>query len=926
MTSYRFKQVAFSLLFALALVTQVQATITNVALYRLGENDPGAVSGGTVSSNTYDLAGGHHLIRYGIPVYTNSVSTNAATQLGSSLAVHFNGANQYFSNAVFTTVIDNFGLEAWVRPNNTNPSPGRFIAYNGYVTNGWGLLQSGNAYGFVFGDVVAVGATNSAVMDVWTHVAVVRNNGTSTLYINGIASGTNGLAPRPVTGGFAVGAPALNPFPAYLFNGTIDEVRVFTFAAGQFSPNDLSFYAPIPPAVTTLPATGVSNNAATLNGTANPGGSPTTAWFQWGTTTNYGNLTSPQPVGSGYFNTNFSQTVTGLVADARYHFRAVASNALGVTFGANQTFTTPVFTLVANLTGVGAGSAVWADYDRDGQLDAMFTGSATNAVRISQIWRNTSGGFSNLNATLPGVDQSAIAWGDFDNDGRLDFILTGSTSGAVNQSFSALWRNTGNGFSNVNLGLPALAVGSAAWADFDNNGRSDFLVTGIELGSVYRAEIWRNTGASFTNANLGFPGMYQSSGTAADYDNDGRLDLLLTGRQGATNYTLLELNYSAEGVLLFASISNGFSKVFQGDAAWADYDNDGCLDFLLTGRTNVGFPPVSELWRNRTNGFIKVESGLPVMNGRVAWGDYDNDGRPDLLLAGRDTNGLRACEIWRNTGGSFSNINAGLPPCDGGVAWGDYDNDGRLDILLAGSTNGATAGAVTHIWKNHTPLANTPPNAPTGLAVIGSGSIVTLSWSPSFDAQTPSSGLSYNVRIGTTPGASDVLAPMSLPNGTRLLPQLGNAQARTFLKFAYTPGVAYYWSVQAIDTAFAGSPFSAESSFKVLSSQFTVVEAQVTNQLSGDFNGDGIVSQSELDTVLGNYFPTSPWLYLTNVAGLGGTNVTFALTNSFAGAFSVEYSSNLANWYFLGPATPRYLFTDSNAPAEPQRFYRLRWP
>ena len=75
-----------------------------------------------------------------------------------------------------------------------------------------------------------------------------------------------------------------------------------------------------------------------------------------------------------------------------------------------------------------------------------------------------------------------------------------------------------------------------------------------------------------------------------------------------------------------------------------------------------------------------------------------------------------------------------------------------------------------------------------------------------------------------------------------------------------------------------------------------------------------------------NYLPTSPWLLMTNVAGLGGTNVTFALSNSTAGAFSVEYTTNFTNWYFLGPATPRYLFTDTDAAASPQRYYRLRWP
>ena len=65
---------------------------------------------------------------------------------------------------------------------------------------------------------------------------------------------------------------------------------------------------------------------------------------------------------------------------------------------------------------------------------------------------------------------------------------------------------------------------------------------------------------------------------------------------------------------------------------------------------------------------------------------------------------------------------------------------------------------------------------------------------------------------------------------------------------------------------------------------------------------------------------------MTNVAGLGGTNVPFALNNSTAGAYSVQYSTNLVDWFPLGPATPRYLFTDTNAPAGPQRYYRLSYP
>ena len=94
----------------------------------------------------------------------------------------------------------------------------------------------------------------------------------------------------------------------------------------------------------------------------------------------------------------------------------------------------------------------------------------------------------------------------------------------------------------------------------------------------------------------------------------------------------------------------------------------------------------------------------------------------------------------------------------------------------------------------------------------------------------------------------------------------------------------------------------------------------------GDANGDGLVSQSELDAVYGNYVTNSPWLYMTNVAGLGGTNVQFSLSNSVLGAYTVQVSTNLVNWINLGPATPRYLFTDTNAPGNLQRYYRLVYP
>ena len=101
----------------------------------------------------------------------------------------------------------------------------------------------------------------------------------------------------------------------------------------------VSFITPISTTVMTLPATAIAAASATLNGTVNPNGWPTTAWFQWGTTTNYGNLTGATDLGSGWTTLPLSAPLTSLTPGTTYHFRAAATNIVGVVYGSDQSFT-----------------------------------------------------------------------------------------------------------------------------------------------------------------------------------------------------------------------------------------------------------------------------------------------------------------------------------------------------------------------------------------------------------------------------------------------------------------------------------------------------------------------------------------------------------------------------------------------------------
>ena len=108
--------------------------------------------------------------------------------------------------------------------------------------------------------------------------------------------------------------------------------------SGQPTPTPSPTATPSP-TVTTNPATNIASFAAALNGSVNPRGSTTTVYFQWGTTTSYGHTTSTQTQ-TGNTSLPITTNISGLSASHLYHFRIVATNGGGTSFGSDRTFTT----------------------------------------------------------------------------------------------------------------------------------------------------------------------------------------------------------------------------------------------------------------------------------------------------------------------------------------------------------------------------------------------------------------------------------------------------------------------------------------------------------------------------------------------------------------------------------------------------------
>jgi hypothetical protein len=484
--------------------------------------------------------------------------------------------------------------------------------------------------------------------------------------------------------------------------------------------------------------------------------------------------------------------------------------------------TSPFTSIDVGLIGVYGKNVNWGDYDSDGDLDILLTGGIGSINNnISKVYRNDGGSFIDINAPLLGVEGDS-AWGDYDNDGDLDILLTGS-------GFSKIYRNDGGTFTDINASLIGVSVSSVDWGDYDNDGDLDILLIGnsphtIPFQSYYVSKVYRNDNNNFIDINASIIGAAFGSASWGDYDKDGDLDILVTGYTNSNVFTS-KVYRNDNGN--FTDIAAPLTSIY-GESAWGDYDNDGDLDILLSGRTtnDISLNRKTLIYRNNGGAFTDIGIVLDSRDGIGGWGDYDNDGDLDILFTGSYSSGGNPF-LYRNDNGNFtylfvSTYVAGDQVTGSSGVWGDYDNDGDLDILATGNISPTYSALATRIYRNNATNSNTSPSAPTSLSASTNASSVTLSWNKATDSRTPQNGLTYNLRVGTTSGGSNIISPMSNSNGYRKVAEAGNAnQATNWTLKNLAPGT-YYWSVQAIDTAFAGSTFATEGSFTILPSIVTI--------------------------------------------------------------------------------------------------------
>ena len=328
---------------------RVTSSITNLTPHQLynyrvaASNSFGVAFGENVGfSADFPFAPG------GATLPASQVTTNSATLNGQ-----FN-PNGFSTRAWFewgiTTNYGNIAIDgpdtdmvASATSSITNLTPHQLYNYR---------VVASNSFGVAFGDNVSFSAdvsfapgaatlaasqvtTNSATLNGWVN----PNGSTTTTWFQwGTTTNYGNIAipPHDNTGTVARVTSSLTDLTPYqLYNYRLVASNSFGIAFG----GNFNFFA-IPsdwPEVVTLPAGQATTNSATLNGWVNPNGFPTTAWFEWGGTTNYGNIAIPPNPNTGMV-ASVAYSVTNLTPYQLYNFRLVASNSYGIAFGDNLSF------------------------------------------------------------------------------------------------------------------------------------------------------------------------------------------------------------------------------------------------------------------------------------------------------------------------------------------------------------------------------------------------------------------------------------------------------------------------------------------------------------------------------------------------------------------------------------------------------------
>ncbi len=327
-----------------------------------------------------------------------------------------------------------------------------------------------------------------------------------------------------------------------------------------------------------------------------------------------------------------------------------------------------------------------ADLNADGKLDFIVGGASTVMVYLG----NGDGTFS-LKAQYSSSDGSYPSYphmGDLNGDGIPDFIISLATG---IQAF------LGNGDGTFRMGgfvsFPNIAIGNPTLGDFNHDGKLDLAAPSFQTNQV---QVLLGNG----DGTFGSPILYATapdpqSAFAVDLNHDGNLDLVVACQGDAP--------FAAAGIDVMLGNPDGTFKSpsFVQQPDWtiggsylpdfitaSDFDGDGNVDLLVQA---IGDPRTYVLYGSGTGTFQVTAVPTNALGNTCVVADFDGDGKPDIVCAGS------GFTIVTNMGNRTFSANTYFPGAFSSVAAGDFNQDGKQDLIVTGGQPGGTGGAYIYL-------------------------------------------------------------------------------------------------------------------------------------------------------------------------------------------------------------------------------------
>ncbi|MEQ6124002.1 FG-GAP-like repeat-containing protein [Pseudotenacibaculum sp. MALMAid0570] len=366
---------------------------------------------------------------------------------------------------------------------------------------------------------------------------------------------------------------------------------------------------------------------------------------------------------------------------AQFNFFDKATSA-----GANYSYGNSVF----------GGGVSFSDFNNDGWDDLTYSTDATEKI----IFLENNGNSTFSKVELLGIDNKDLAksvmWVDFDNDGDKDFFTT-SLNG-INRFYENTGNMIFTDITNTcGIFTNDLLTYGASFGDIDNDGDLDLFISNRGQDAANRNYLYRNDNGTFVDissaAGIVSSGELSFCSSFFDYNNDGFQDIYVANDKADMNRLYKN---DGDGTFTDVSVSSGAGITIDAmSTTIGDYNNDGHFDIYITN-TDAG----NYLLKNNGDGtFTNTAPSTGTEFLSIAWGavflDADNDSNLDLyvsgMLDGSDPNRLPSA-FYHNNGAEIFSIpnNIGLSNDVGqsyGNAIGDYDNNGRPEIVVMNDTD-----------------------------------------------------------------------------------------------------------------------------------------------------------------------------------------------------------------------------------------------